>query len=354
MKKFFTLVVAAFAAVNVFAQTKDIGEPKNNATEKNKDGQVTRVWYDSDTKTVTFHEKNSYMPGWWLASWDNTAKANVGTDYSDYDELVVEIDNPDKVDVNVRVEYDGKDVEASKANSTGNEIVVPLNKVSAKKTMQAYLQCFSDIEAGATRTITFKKAYFKANETGASTVLFEGEQAFSLWGDQVLVDKDKFANVKAGDKIIVTGKKGKADASVGWKDEWGGQIYLKTKRSGWSSLGDNLIMTDASAQYIFKITDDEITIKEEQVDPNDETKKIKVDVKTTILKELQEYGLAIQGMASVMTKVELVTSGEATNISNSVVAPAAKSAKIYNLAGQQVDASYKGVVIKDGKKYVQK
>lgn len=28
-------------------------------------------------------------------------------------------------------------------------------------------------------------------------------------------------------------------------------------------------------------------------------------------------------------------------------------AKIYNLAGQQVDASYKGVVIKNGKKIVQ-
>ena len=28
-------------------------------------------------------------------------------------------------------------------------------------------------------------------------------------------------------------------------------------------------------------------------------------------------------------------------------------AKIYNLAGQLVDASYKGVVIKNGKKFVQ-
>jgi hypothetical protein len=43
-----------------------------------------------------------------------------------------------------------------------------------------------------------------------------------------------------------------------------------------------------------------------------------------------------------------------TNISNTLVAPAAKNAKVYNLAGQQVNASYKGVVIKNGKKYVQK
>lgn len=42
-----------------------------------------------------------------------------------------------------------------------------------------------------------------------------------------------------------------------------------------------------------------------------------------------------------------------TGISSVVVAPAAKSSKIYNLAGQQVSKSYKGVVIKNGKKYVQ-
>lgn len=42
-----------------------------------------------------------------------------------------------------------------------------------------------------------------------------------------------------------------------------------------------------------------------------------------------------------------------TGISSAVVAPQAKSSKIYNLAGQQVSKSYKGVVIKNGKKYVQ-
>jgi len=99
--------------------------------------------------------------------------------------------------------------------------------------------------------------------------------------------------------------------------------------------------------YIVKIIDDEKTIEEEQAD------KTKVEVKTSILKELKEYGLVIQGMAAVVTKVVLLSS-ETTGISNSVVAPTAKSTKIYNLAGQQVDASYKGVVVKNGKKYVQK
>lgn len=44
-----------------------------------------------------------------------------------------------------------------------------------------------------------------------------------------------------------------------------------------------------------------------------------------------------------------------TGISSATVAtPVAKTSKIYNLAGQQVSESYKGVVIKNGKKFVQK
>ncbi len=44
-----------------------------------------------------------------------------------------------------------------------------------------------------------------------------------------------------------------------------------------------------------------------------------------------------------------------TNISNAFVAPKANvNAPIYNLAGQQVTKSYKGVVIQNGKKFVQK
>lgn len=347
MKKFFTLVFGVLFAMCANAVTSEIGAPSNNI----KDEKANQVFFNPETNVISFYKQWDYRPGWWIG----------GKDYSEFDEFVLELDNPSKLKIQIVLEYTDtytKDDKTINYNTTaqgdGDKIVLPLDADHKSSVRQIYLQYTgSDATADAPKTATFKKAYMNADVKGTSTVLFEGEQAFSLWDDKVLVDKDKFANVKAGDKIIITGKKGKADASIHWDDAWGSQIYLKTKRAGWAALGDNLIMTDASAQYIFKITDDEITIKEDQVDPNAETKKIQVDVKTTILKELQEYGLVIQGMASVMTMVELVTSGEATNISNTLVAPAAKSAKIYNLAGQQVDASYKGVVIKNGKKYVQ-
>lgn len=43
----------------------------------------------------------------------------------------------------------------------------------------------------------------------------------------------------------------------------------------------------------------------------------------------------------------------ATGISQAIAVPVVKSSKVFNLAGQQVDKSFKGVVIKNGKKYVQ-
>lgn len=354
MKKFFTLVFGVLFAMCANAVTSDIGAPSNNI----KDEKANQVFFNPETNVISFYKQWDYRPGWWIG----------GKDYSEFDEFVLELDNPSKLKIQIVLEYtDTYTVEKddqkqtvnynTTAQGNGDKIVLPLDADHKSSVRQIYLQYTgSDATADAPKTATFKKAYMNADVKGTSTVLFEGEQAFDAWSAQVLIDKDKFANVKAGDKIIVTGKKGAFKSDQGWQESYGGQIYLKTRRAGWAGLGDNLIMTDASAQYIFKITDDEITIKEDtdEPDPTDASKKKQIDVKTSILKELQEYGLAIQGMASVMTKVELVTSGEATNISNSVVAPAAKSAKIYNLAGQQVDASYKGVVIKNGKKYVQK
>ena len=53
-----------------------------------------------------------------------------------------------------------------------------------------------------------------------------------------------------------------------------------------------------------------------------------------------------------MTKVE-VTVSPATNISN-IKADTNADSPLYNLAGQRVSKSYKGVVIKNGKKVLVK
>lgn len=52
--------------------------------------------------------------------------------------------------------------------------------------------------------------------------------------------------------------------------------------------------------------------------------------------------------------VEIYKGGGATAIQGAKVVTVAGNSAIYNLAGQEVNASYKGIVIKDGKKYIQK
>ena len=71
--------------------------------------------------------------------------------------------------------------------------------------------------------------------------------------------------------------------------------------------------------------------------------------------KLKEKGMFVNGHYVIVTAVNLIQAAKdpSTGISNATILTPAKSTKIYNLAGQQVDASYKGVVIKNGKKFVQ-
>ena len=72
--------------------------------------------------------------------------------------------------------------------------------------------------------------------------------------------------------------------------------------------------------------------------------------------KLKVTGLFVNGHYNIVTAVNLIQTVKdpSTGINNALVAPVAKNAPVYNLAGQQVNASYKGVVIQNGKKYVQK
>lgn len=55
-----------------------------------------------------------------------------------------------------------------------------------------------------------------------------------------------------------------------------------------------------------------------------------------------------------ITKLTVVRGGTPTGISNVEASASAKSSTLYNLAGQQVSESYKGIVVKNGKKYLNK
>lgn len=49
-----------------------------------------------------------------------------------------------------------------------------------------------------------------------------------------------------------------------------------------------------------------------------------------------------------------VMAASTTGISNISAEEASKQAEVYNLSGQRVDASYKGIVVRNGRKYLRK
>ena len=314
MKKLFTLVCGVLFAMFANAATLDIGEPSNNV----KDGET--VWYDATTKIITFHEKWSYRPGWWLGS----------KDCSDYDDFVLEIENSDKVNVQVVVEYDvkgddGKTI-CSTAMGTDNKITVPLNADHKNVVRQIYLQCADD----APKTVTFKSAYFQnaVKHTEVELTLVEGHTILAS-------EFDKYAD----------------DTKVKLSFENTTDPYVS--RNGWG-IGGFANSDNWSPTYELKAADGKnfdifVTV-------GDFKKAAKNGTDAYVDGESHKGGVTfnIYNNCKLVHAYVLLVDNTPANISNALVAPAAKNAPVYNLAGQQVNASYKGVVIKNGKKYVQK
>lgn len=121
------------------------------------------------------------------------------------------------------------------------------------------------------------------------TTLWEGEVAFDeSWSGSQTISKASFATAKAGDELIITAEPVEA---VEWK--YGSQVFLKTLREGWAAIAST-VNVDKAGDYTVKITNSDITLE-------------KTEITTTMLSELQEYGLAVQGIDAKVTKVVLVS-----------------------------------------------
>ena len=58
--------------------------------------------------------------------------------------------------------------------------------------------------------------------------------------------------------------------------------------------------------------------------------------------------------ATTISAVTFTKGGGETGISNAVAAKADVNAPVYNLAGQRVNANFKGIAIQNGKKFIAK
>ena len=154
-------------------------------------------------------------------------------------------------------------------------------------------------------------------EAGGALTMWEGELVYDGWGVSSTIDPKYFEVAEVGDIIYCSVKDVTADYNP---------IF---KYQDWSDF-----------------TDIQATLAK------DETHFEGKIATAEALDYLQKNGLRFQGVGFTLTKVELkVPDPSGVNTINVVKAD---NGAIYNVAGQKVNAGYKGLVILNGKKYVNK
>ena len=154
-------------------------------------------------------------------------------------------------------------------------------------------------------------------EAGGALTMWEGELVYDGWGVSSTIDPKYFEVAQVGDIIYCSVKDVTADYNP---------IF---KYQDWSDF-----------------TDIQATLAK------DETHFEGKIATAEALDYLQKNGLRFQGVGFTLTKVELkVPDPSGVNTINAVKAD---NGAIYNVAGQKVNAGYKGLVIKNGKKFVNK
>lgn len=340
MKKLFTLVVAAFAALSVSA--------KENI-------DISSIATDN---VVTFAGTWSWK-GINYGSTDETTGETTYADKSAFEYIVFEYTTGTCADVNLIAQYepDGTtgqwganyytSTEICNVNPAGGILAVKLDATHSKTLNAVALQ--NRNTAGA---ITIKAAYFasEAEYAEAKAAADKIEKTVDIdatggshelkakdWGwDSKWLDKDvsafntlvfEVASVEGHGQITVQGTLAADGAKAEFNQDLPASTEAKTYMvdiSKWGKL----------SQYAYQ-----------NLNKPDGEQYGKDDIEATKIVVTKVY--------LTSKTVEELTTG--TGISSTVVASKVNAnAPIYNLAGQKVNKSYKGVVIQNGKKFVQK
>ncbi len=180
--------------------------------------------------------------------------------------------------------------------------------------------------------VVVSKVELESAVATTSTQIWSGECVFGNWAEGFNVPAEKFADASAGDILEFVYTTDTNTKETWWQFK---TIFSGTEETLSSNKGD--LNEYGCASVASSSTSYKIVLNAEDV------------------AKLKETGMFVNGHFIIVTSVNLIQAAKepSTGISNAMILAPAKSAKTYNLAGQQVDASYKGVVIKNGKKFVQ-
>ena len=323
MKKLFTFVCAMAMALSA------------SAAEQIK--TTFGSWGDGCTvvgNTLVFTE------AWKGAGVDFTDGENADkkcTDMSDYDYLWLTFSETTcdfKLDTQYTTAYK-QDVEAS--GIAGTLILgVKLNEEYSDQFAQYYIQSKNPgkiVVTGAyVGTEEEYKAALAANKPQKSDLTLAG--LGSGWGN---------STYDAATKTVTIG------------DDWSGKGWWldKADYSDFDKVVINFASISANGKVVVEYNDDKVASGSAEFAEDAKSVEVALDENGKgSVKQIYIQGPA--GAQFVLADAYVcVKDYVATGISQTIAAPAAKSSKVFNLAGQQVGKSFKGVVIKNGKKYVQ-
>lgn len=279
-----------------------------------------------DGNTLTFTEGWAGA-GMWIGSGDN--------DFSDYDYLWVTF-SESTCDFNLVVEHT-PEKNAIKGEFNPGTLVagVALNEALSDHVMQYYLQSKSAGKLVVTGAYVGTEEEYKAvlagNKPQKSDLTLSN--LISGWGN---------STYDAASKTVTIG------------DDWSGKGWWLEK-ADYSDF-DKVVVNFATPTA----TNGKLVVEyDNKVNGAAEFAEGATSVELTLDAERKNYvtQFYLQGPAGAQfvlaSAYVCVKDYVATGISQAIAVPAAKSSKVFNLAGQQVGKSYKGIVIKNGKKYVQ-
>lgn len=336
MKKLFTLIAAALMAVT--ANAKEAIDLSSVATDGTITFTGTWQWkginYSTtdDAGNTDYADKSAYKYVLVVYSGGTCGDVNVIAQY-----------NPDGTTGQYVANYYNTTVSAS-VNATGGLIAVPLDATHSNTVNSIAFQNHNT--AG---TLVVKEAYFASEEE------YEAAKA-----EADKIEKQTVLDATGGTHTL-------AAKDWGWDSKW-----LDKDVSDFNTLVFEIASVKGHGQITIQGTDatgaklGDMTIS---LPETTEAKTYACDISK--MKTLQQYAYQnlnkpdgdeygkddIAETTIVVTKVYATskTADEVTAGISHIVTPAANAnAPIYNLAGQRVSKTYKGVVIQNGRKYLQK
>lgn len=315
MKKFFTLVCGLAMALCANAATA-IGTSFSPWDEK--------CVVDGNTLTFTAEYAGA---GMWIGSGDN--------DFSDYDYLWVTF-SESTCDFNLVVEHTPEKKPITGKFNSGTLVAgVALNEALSDHVMQYYLQSQSAGKLVVTGAYVGTEEEYKAvlagNKPQKSDLNLSGLP--TGWGNSTYDAASKTVTIV---------------------DDWSGKGWWLDK-ADYSDF-DKVVVNFASptatnGELVVEYNDAAAGTAEIAEGATSVELPLDAAAKNSV-KQIYIKGPA--GAQFVLASAYVcVKDYVATDISQAVAVPAAKSSKVFNLAGQQVGKSYKGIVIKNGRKYVQ-